>query len=197
MTKKNELSYYCLFDPTTGDRLGSYIEGITKVPENAIKVSKNDFLVYASSPNWKYDWETNEPKYVYPAAEVITIEDLRKKALTKASDDTAKAITSGFVLKLKAAIVRLDSDITDQLNYNTYAAAANNNPEYTCVVRGVISGDYGKTEFKLTAPEIISVQQSCAKHIDDFRKAGWERQAWINDIKRTEKELQDYLGGDN
>lgn len=197
MTKKNELVYYCVFDPNTGDRLGGYIEGVNRIPENAVKVSKNDFLLYAANPNWKYNWETNEPIYIRPVADALSIDDLRKKALDKSQVDTANAITAGFITNLKATVVRLDSEITDQLNYNTYAAAAANDTQYSCNVRGCVSGNHGKTEFRLTAEEAIHVQRECAAHIDECRKAGWERQAWITDLKRTPDELKEYLGGDN
>ena len=196
MAKKNELTYYCLFDPNTGDRLGGYIEGVNKIPENAVKVTKNDFELYAASPNWKYDWDKNEPKYVHPTPPVVTTDDLRKQALEKSEIETANTIVSGFLVNIKATTVRVDSEITDQVNYNTYAAAASIDPEYTCIIRGCILGHYGKTEFLLTGEEIMLVQRECAEHINDARKAGWERKAWINDPKRTFEELQKYLGGD-
>lgn len=190
-----ELVYYCLFDPNTGDRIGSYIEGINIIPDNAIRVSKNDFDLYASSPNWKYDWDTNEPKYVAPI-KVYNIDELREMAIVKARAVTKAAIESGFVVKLKAALVRMDSDIESQVTYTAYAAMAVSDPEYTAQLRGYVAGDIGKSELDLTASELLVVQKKCVEHIKRAKAAGWERQNWINHEDRTESELLTYLGGE-
>lgn len=191
----NELEYYCRFDPNTGIRTGGYVKGINAIPEDAIKVSANDFQLYSSDPNWRYNWETNSPEYVKPIVK-LSLETLRAKALTKVDATTKADIEGGFTMKLRASLVRFDSDVMSQVTYTNYATAALNDPSFTCEVHGCVSGDLGKTALKLTAPEIILLQRKCAEHIERAKAAGWKKRDWVNQENRTSEELLTYLGGE-
>lgn len=188
MKNPADFTYYCLFDPNTGRKVAGYVAELHTVPEDAVKVSYNDFLLYSKSNNYRYNWETKEPEYVVPEREV-DLENLRTEVLELISEVTKNRIISGFIVKLGNDYVRFDSDIESQSTYNNNVLNATLNPDTKWEVRGYVNNAATKTVLSLSADEMRAVQEACSNHINTEKKRGWELQDYARNSSRTVEEL--------
>lgn len=189
---KSKTEYFCTFDPNTGERTGSYVQGVTNVPSGAIQVSKEDFDTYNSNPLARYDWDTKSITVVSPLLDK-SIEELASLAVTKIDNNTATKITSGFSIQLQDKHVVFDSDFFSQLYYLNCYMIALKDPESTCDVHGYVAGMKTKTLFKVNADELCTIYMACMNHIEKCKKEGWDKKDYVNSSERSIEELRSYV----
>ena len=189
-----EYTYYCLFDPTTGKRLGSYVEGIHKIPTDAIKVSYNDFMLYASSPNWRYDWDKKEPVFVDARYE-LNLKELREEACLRSQKQTKKDIESGVSVDFGGdlGIVKFDSDLETQVTLMLDLNQGIDYPDKKWVVRGYIQGSADKAVLELNKEQIMKLSIALTDHVNAAKQRGRERAEYINSTSRTVEELYTFV----
>ncbi len=189
-----EYTYYCLFDPNTGKRLGSYVEGIHKIPTDAIRVSYNDFMLYASSPNWRYDWDKKEPVFADARYE-LNLKELREEACLRSQKQTKKDIESGVSVDFGGSlgIVKFDSDLETQVTLMLDLTQGIEYPDKRWVVRGYVQGSADKAVLELNREQIMQFSAVLTDHVNNAKQRGRERIAYINSPSRTVEELYNFV----
>lgn len=193
MKTAEEYTYYCLFDPTTGKRLGGYVEGVHKIPVDAIKVSYNDFMLYASSANWHYDWDKKEPIFIPPAAQV-TLKEMKDMALAKINKSIEAEIVSPLTINVpRLGAITLDCDRDTQLNIFMQRSRAADDPDKTWPVRCTLEGEYVKTMHDVTFEGINRIAIAIENRVSNARVRGSKQKDYVNDPERTVEEIRAFL----
>lgn len=191
--------YFCLFNATSGECEGSYIQEYQVVPPEAVEVTRNDFILVSKDHNWIYDWDAK--KIVYKSwLQRASMTELRTRAQELVKEDTRNKITSGFAVKLKDTYIIFECELEDQINLNTYYNEAIANPDRTWQLHGRYQQNPTKFLLTLSADEIKTIQNACSKYIDELRRSGWEKQDYVTSEARTPEELQNFIiehGGSN
>lgn len=184
--------YFCLFDATSGECQGSYIQEYQTVPPEAVELSKNDFVLVSRDHNWVYDWDTK--KIVYKTwLERASAKELCERAQEIVREETKAKILEGFVVKLKDSYIIFNCELEDQINLNTYYNESIANPDRTWQLRGHYQQNPLRQLFTLDAEEIKQVQNACSKYIDEVRRIGWKEQEYVTAESRTPDELRTYI----
>lgn len=193
MKANSEYNYYCLFDPTTGKRLGGYVEGVHKIPTDAIKVSYNDFMLYAANACWHYDWDKKEPIFIPPAAQV-TLKEMKDEAIKKINAKIEAEITGPLTVVIpRLGAVTLDCDRDTQLNIYMQKVRADQNPEKTWKVRCTLEGEYVKTMHDINYEGICRIANAIEDRVSNARIRGSEQKDYVNNQERTVEEIRAFL----
>lgn len=184
--------YFCLFDSTSGECKGSYIQEYQTVPPEAVEVTKNDFVLISKDPNWVYNWDTKAIEYK-TWLQRATMEELRTRAQALIREDTKAKILEGFVCKLKDSYIIFNCELEDQINLNSYYNESLANPERTWQLRGHYQKSSDRLIFTLNAEEIKLVQNACSKYIDEIRRDGWKDQEYVLSSERSIDELRQFI----
>lgn len=193
MASEKQFTYYCLFDPTTGEKLGGYVEGVhANIPTDAIRVSKNDFILYASDSNWRYDWDNKAPIYVPPIAN-INLKVLRKECLERSNKITEREITAGVSVVIpRLGRARLDTDRDTQLTFLAIANNASDNIDKKFSIRMYLEGEMEKSTHEVDFEAIRVISNAMTDHIMGAKARGSERRDYICDVTRSVEELLTY-----
>lgn len=184
--------YFCLFDATSGECQGCYIQEYQTVPPEAVELSKNDFVLVSRDHNWVYNWDTKTIEYKTWLQRASLVE-LRCRAQEIVREETRAKILAGFVVKLKDSYIIFNCELEDQINLNTYYNESIDNPDRTWQLRGRYQKNPERHLFTLNAEEVKLVQNACAKYIDEIRRDGWKEQEYVTSQERTPEELQNYI----
>lgn len=188
-----EYNYYCLFDPTTGKRLGGYVEGVHKIPADAIKVSYNDFMLYASSSNWHYDWDKKEPVFIPPSAQ-ITLREMKEMAIRKINESVEAEIESPLTVVIpRLGALTLTCDRDTQFNIWTQRVSAEENKDKTWIVRGTLEGEFMKRAHEINYEGISRISEAIINRVSNARGRGSDQKDYVNDPERTVEEIRAFL----